>query len=256
MKTQADNLAGHDGIKHGFFTSRKGVSTGIYETLNCGQGSNDNPEHVAQNRRLVAGDLGVEVTHLISPHQVHSPTALIVDRPWAEGSDKPRLDALVTGTPGLAISVLTADCAPVLFCDPVARVVGAAHAGWRGAFGGVLDHTIEQMCSLGAQKKRIHATVGPAISLEVYEVGDEFRDNFLAEDKQNDRFFATPEGAKKVHFDLQAYARHRLIAAGLEHTALIEHCTFSRDQQYFSFRRSQKNSYPDYGRQISAIVIG
>lgn len=255
MKTQADNLTGHDGIRHGFFTSRKGVSTGIYQTLNCGQGSNDDPQHVAQNRQLVANDLGIEVTQLISPHQVHSPTALIVDEPWDDTVERPRLDALVTGTPGLAISVLTADCAPVLFCDPVARIVGAAHAGWRGAFGGVLDHTILLMCSLGAQKDRIQATVGPAISLAIYEVGDEFRDVFLEEDKQNERFFAKPEGAIKVHFDLQAYARYRLTAAGLENAGVIEHCTFGCDQQYFSFRRSQKNNYPDYGRQISAIVI-
>ena len=256
MKTKADNLSGYGGVKHGFFTSNGGVSTGIYESLNCGLGSNDDPRHVQQNRALVAKDLGVDEHHLLSPHQVHSGTALIVDEPWRVGEEKPKLDALVTNVPGLAVGVLTADCAPVLFCDPQAKVIGAAHAGWRGAVEGVLDHTIEQMCSLGAARTRICATVGPAISLRIYEVGDEFRDNLLALDPANSQFFTIPPGAKKIHFDLQTYAQRRLLAAGLVNTAIINHCTFARDQQYFSFRRSQKNGHSDYGRQISAIVIG
>jgi YfiH family protein len=255
MKIQADNLSGNEAVRHGFFSSRGGVSTGIYKTLNCGQGSNDNADHVAQNRRRVADELGVDVSHLISPHQIHSATALVVEEPWQAGSPKPQLDALVTRTPGLAISVLTADCAPVLFCDPQAGVIGAAHAGWRGALGGVLDHTIDQMCMLGAKKDDICATVGPAISLDIYEVGEEFRNNFLVEDPGNDRFFAKPVNAVKVHFDLQAYVQHRLAMAGLQHIGAVEHCTFGREEQYFSYRRSQKKGYPDYGRQISAIVI-
>lgn len=255
MRTQADNLRGHEGFAHGFFSARGGRSKGIYEALNCGQGSDDDPKHVAQNRQTVAASLGIDADHLVSPYQVHSPTALIVDEPWPTGEERPKLDALVTNTPGLAVGVLTADCAPVLFCDPEAGVIGAAHAGWRGAFGGVLDHTIEQMQALGATKERIIATVGPAISFQVYEVGDEFRDHFLAEDKANHRFFAIPEKAKKVHFDLQAYAQYRLQAAGLAQTGIVAHCTFGRDKQYFSYRRSQKAGHEDYGRQISAIVI-
>ncbi len=256
MKTLADNLRDHEGISHGFYSKRGGVSDGIYWSLNCGQGSKDNPTNVRKNRQRVAEDLGIEnVDHLLSPYQVHSPTALIVNGPWDERGGRPKLDAMVTNKPGLAIGVLTADCAPVLFCDPHVRVIGAAHAGWRGAFGGVLDHTIEKMCTLGATKENICATVGPAISLEIYEVGDAFRDHFLREDQGYDRFFVTPEGARKVHFDLQAFVLHRLQAAGLTNTGRIEHCTFKRDQQYFSFRRSQKNNESDYGRQISAIVI-
>ena len=238
-----------------FFSSRGGVSTGFYETLNCGQGSKDKPEHVLSNRERVAADLGVSGPMLISPYQVHSPTALIVNERWERGIARPKLDALVTNTPGLALGVLTADCAPVLFCDPETNIIGAAHAGWRGAFGGVLDHTIEQMCSLGARKRDICASVGPAISLEAYEVGDEFQSNFLAQDGANDRFFTRPAGAVKVHFDLQAYAEHRLRAAGLQNTSIIKHCTFGRKQQYFSYRRSQALGHTDYGRQISAIVI-
>ena len=255
MRTVADNLSPLEGIRHGFFSSRNGVSTGLYQSLNCGQGSSDNPDHIAQNRQRVAGQLGVEADHLISPYQVHSATALIVDEPWPLDREKPKLDALVTRSPGLAIGILTADCAPVLFCDPVVKVIGAAHAGWRGAFGGVLDHTIEQMCRLGAEKSRIIATVGPAISVQAYEVGDEFRDHFLREDASNEQFFSFPDGAKKVHFDLQAYAKHRLLVAGIENTAIVPHCTYRRDQQYFSYRRSQRKGHTDYGRQISAIVI-
>ena len=256
MKTLADNLTGFEGISHGFFGTQGGVSSGMYKTLNCGQGSKDDPDHVRQNRQVVASDLGVEVNHLLSPYQVHSPTALIVEEPWPLDIERPRLDALVTKTPGLAIGVMTADCAPVLFCDPQAKVIGAAHAGWRGAFGGVLDHTIEQMCLLGASRKNIRATVGPAISLEIYEVGDEFREKILEEDLGNTRFFAKPPGARKVHFDLKAYARHRLTAAGLENTGVIDHCTYQLEDRYFSYRRSQRLAHSDYGRQISAIVIG
>ena len=256
MKTLADNLCGHEGIRHGFYTSRGGVSRGIYESLNCGLGSRDEPSHVRENRARVAADLGVEAGQLITPWQVHGGTALIVKEPWKNGTKRPRLDALVTKMPGLAIGILTADCAPVLFCDPQARVVGAAHAGWRGAVGGVLDDTIDKMCSIGAHKEHIHATVGPAISVDVYEVGDEFRAHFLADHPGNERFFVQPKGAKKVHFDLPSYAAHRLRSTGLGHVDVINHCTFTRKTEYFSFRRSQKQNEKDYGRQISAIVIG
>ena len=261
MKILADNLCGHERVKHGFFGSVGGVSRNIYESLNCGLGSKDDVDHVRQNRQLVASDLGVASARLISPWQVHSAKALIVepsifDERWREGGERPKVDALVTKVQGLAIGILTADCAPVLFCDPDAGVIGAAHAGWRGAVGGVLDHTIEQMCVLGARKEKIRATVGPAISVEIYEVGDEFRDHFLTDHPGNERFFVKPFGAKKVHFDLQAYAHHRLITAGLKYVETLNHCTFKQKNQYFSYRRSQKNGLLDYGRQISAIVIG
>ncbi len=255
MKTLADNLNGHSGIRHGFYGSRGGVSSGIYDSLNCGLGSRDEADHVRENRSRVAADLGVGADHLLSPWQVHSGTSLIVEEPWREGDERPQLDALVTKTPGLAIGILTADCAPVLFCDPRAKVIGAAHAGWRGAVGGVLEDVIEKMCSIGARKEDIFATVGPAISVDIYEVGDEFRAHFLADHPGNECFFVKPSGAQKVHFDLQAYAQSRLEAAGLGLAGIIKHCTFSRENQYFSFRRSQKNTQSDYGRQISAIVI-
>ena len=256
MRVIAENLEGLDDIRHGFFTSRGGVSKGIYESLNCGLGSKDNPDHVRENRARVAAELGARADHLISPWQVHSALALVVDEPWPKEGDRPRVDALVTKKPGLAIGILTADCAPVLFCDPKARIVAAAHAGWRGAVGGVLEDAIGKMCSIGAQREDIIATVGPAISVEVYEVGDEFRSSFLEQHPGNERFFVRPQGAAKVHFDLQAFAVHRLKQAGVTNAGVVNHCTFLRKDSYFSFRRSQKHSDSDYGRQISAIVIG
>lgn len=262
MKTLAENLCELENVRHGFYSARGGVSTGCYATLNCGQGSRDNPRHVARNRQKVAEDLGVAASHLISPWQVHSARALIVSRPWKDGSDRPELDGLVTDRPGLALGVLTADCAPVLFCDPDRQVIAAAHAGWRGALAGVLEHTIGQMCRLGAARENIRATVGPAISQEVYEVSEKFRDDFLHQDESGEEFFVRPDnvsgpqGRTKPHFDLKAYARHRLEAAGLNSTGIIDHCTFQREGQYFSYRRSRQLGHPDYARQISAIVIG
>jgi len=256
MKSEADNLAGIDAIRHGFFSARGGVSTGIYESLNCGVGSKDDSRLVAENRRRVAGELGVEPSHLLTPWQVHSPTALIIDGPWPKDAPRPRLDALVTRTPGLAVGVLTADCAPVLFCDPVAKVVAAAHAGWRGAVGGVLNDAIDKMRSLGATCDNIAACVGPCISWRIYEVGDDFRRELLQEDPSGESFFAHPVGARKAHFDLSGYVAHRLEQAGLRNVEALRHCTFLGENRYFSFRRSQKDKYSDYGRQISAIVIG
>ena len=256
MKTTAPNFeADSDRLfAHGFFSARGGVSRGIYTSLNCGLGSKDNHDDVLENRQRVAADLGVEPDFLITPWQVHSPTAVIVDEPW-QADERPKVDAIVTATPKLAIGILTADCAPVLFCDPHAKVVGAAHAGWRGAVGGVLDDTIAQMEKLGAQRANIAACVGPAIGLAIYEVGEAFERDLLEEHRNNARFFSTPQGAKKVHFDLPAYALHRLQKAGLHNVAALDHCTFAREQQYFSYRRTCKNGEPDYGRQISAIVI-
>jgi YfiH family protein len=222
--------------------------------LNCGLGSKDSPAHVHENRSKVAADLGVGSDHLLTAYQVHSSVAAIVEQPWQE-AERPKVDAIVTNTPGLAVGVLTADCAPVLFCDPNARVVAAAHAGWRGAIEGVLDHTISQMEAIGAKRERIVASVGPAISLAAYEVGEEFQSRFLAEEAGNSRFFAKPAGAAKVHFDLQAYVRHRLEASGLQDVGVVQHCTFAGEGWYFSYRRSQRDGHQDYGRQISAIVI-
>ncbi len=248
----ASTIAPLPGIAHGFFTRRGGVSTGIYEGLNCGLGSRDEADAVVENRGRVARHLGAGT--VLTAHQVHSPTAVVVDAPWRP-EDRPKADAIVTRTPGIAVGVLSADCAPVLFADPQARVVGAAHAGWRGAVGGVLEATIEAMCTIGADPRRIRAAVGPTIGPAIYEVGPDFQQQVLALDAVASQFFHAPRPGARVHFDLPAYVAARLRRAQVAVAEETPHCTFHAHQLFFSFRRSQVMKEPDYGRQISAIVL-
>ncbi len=239
-------------VRHGFFTRHGGVSRGGYASLNCGLGSRDDPAAVEENRARVGGFLGAR--SLVTAHQVHSATAVVIDRPL--GADRrPRADAIVTATPGLAVGVLTADCAPVLCADAQAGVVGAAHAGWRGAFGGILEATIAAMEGLGARRERMRAVVGPAIGQEAYEVGPEFEAQFLAQDAGNARFFTRPGPGARPHFDLAAYAEQRLTRAGLGRVDRLASCTYAQAEDFFSYRRSTARKEPDYGRQISAIVL-
>ena len=236
---------------HGFFTRKGGASSGIFEGLNCGQGSTDQTEAVAINRGRVAAHLAVDPKALVSVHQVHSPDVVTVTGPL---TSLPRADALVTATPGLAISVLTADCAPVLLADPKGAVIGAAHAGWRGALSGVLDATVSAMEGLGARRANIHAVIGPCISQRAYEVGPEFLDTFLAEDTVNDQFFAAGRG-DRLQFDLVGYGLHRLRQAGIASATWTGHCTYSDPVRFYSYRRSVHDHEADYGRLISAIRI-
>jgi polyphenol oxidase len=246
-------LADRDGIRHGFFTRQGGVSSGIYGSLNCGLGSRDAEDSVQQNRARVAETLGVAPDSLLTLYQIHSATAVIVDRPW-EGS-VPEADALVTRTPGLAIGALTADCAPVLFCDAQARVIGAAHAGWRGALAGIIDAAVAAMEELGAKRERIAGAIGPAISQRAYEVGAEFVERFVAEEPASAAFFANDESTGEPHFDLAGYVAERLARAGVGSIADLGHCTYCEETRLFSYRRSQHHGENDYGRQISAIVL-
>ena len=229
------------GIAHGFFGREGGVSTGIYESRNCGPGSNDAPEAVAENRRRIAAVLipGGEPPQLVSLSQVHSP---IVHTLPAWGSE--------TGK-----GILTADCAPVLLADLRAQVIGAAHAGWKGALGGVLEATVEAMEKLGAQRMRIQAVIGPSISQDAYEVGWDFRDRFLKLGLRNRRFFVPSDKEGHYRFDLPGYAAHRLTAAGAGSVESLGVCTYPPENGYFSFRRTTHAGEPDYGRQISAIVL-
>lgn len=251
---KADNLAELPGIHHGFFTRAGGVSEGIYAGLNCGLGSKDEPEAVKQNRARVALHLGAADPVVLTPYQIHSAQALIVEGPFPPG-EPPRADALVTRTPGLAIGVLTADCGPVLFADPKARVVAAAHAGWRGAVAGILKATIASMEHLGARREDIHAALGPCITQPNYEVGAEFVAGLLARDPANERFFATPETATKPHFDLPAFILADLTGQGLASISSNARCTYASESEFFSFRRTTHRQEPDYGRQISAILV-
>jgi polyphenol oxidase len=241
-------------IAHGFFGREGGVSQGIYASLNCGPGSKDDPAAVAANRRRVADALAPEV-QLVSLAQVHSP---IVHTLPAWGSvDGKRLegDGMVTATPGLGLGILTADCAPVLFSDPNAGVIGAAHAGWKGALGGVLEATLEAMEKLGALRMRISAGIGPSISQQNYEVGADFRERFVEAEAKHHRFFVPSDREGHFRFDLPGYVAHRLTQAGTGSVETLGICTYSAENGFFSFRRTTHAGEPDYGRQISAIVL-
>ena len=253
MKVSASSLAAIDGVAHGFFTRQGGVSKGVYGSLNCGLGSRDDAENVRQNRSLVAETLGVPPEHLLTLYQIHSATAVIVDKPW--NCTVSEADALVTRTPGLAIGALTADCAPVLFCDPEARVIAAAHAGWRGALLGIVEATVASMERLGAKPERVVAVIGPTISQRAYEVGADYVERFLAEEPASSPFFMTDDGSGEPHFDLAGYVADRLARAGVGTVSDLGLCTYCDETRLFSYRRSQHHGEDDYGRQISAIVL-
>ncbi len=249
----------HSGIRHGFFTREGGVSGGVYASLNAGYGSDDARDAVRENRRRISSHLGANaagtpIPDITTVYQVHSARALIIDAPFSEGQ-VPEADALVTRTPGLAIGALAADCTPILFADPSAMVIGAAHAGWRGAVDGIIDSTIRAMCEAGAALANIHAAIGPTIHQDSYEVGPEFEARFLKSAPGNARFFAIPAGGSRAHFDLPGYCRHRLASAGVGHIEDLGQCTYKNESLFFSFRRKTHRKEADYGRQISAIVL-
>ncbi|MBO9433485.1 peptidoglycan editing factor PgeF [Ruegeria sp. R13_0] len=239
-------------VKHGFFSRRGGASSGVFAGLNCGYGSSDQTEIVALNRRRVADAMDVTPEALVGIHQVHSPDVLTVDAPLT--GDKPKADALVTATPGLALTILTADCQPVLFCDPDANVIGAAHAGWRGALDGVLEATLDAMEALGATRENTRAVIGPSISQAAYEVGPEFLDAFMAESSENSRFFANGTD-DRMQFDLPAFGLHKLRQAGVGQAEWTRHCTYSDPDRFYSYRRTTHAKEADYGRLISAIRL-
>lgn len=240
------------GIRHSYFTRTGGVSEGIYRGLNTGPGSSDAPERVAENRRRVAQWMGVAPDHLLSAHQVHSPDVVVVREPYA--GERPKADALVTDRPGIAVSASTADCGPVLFADSQARIVAAAHAGWKGAFTGVLENTIAAMVSLGAQRKNIVAALGPSIGPANYEVGPEFVERFIEAEADNTRYFKPSVNPGHAMFDLNLYTVDRLKRAGVEAEALSR-CTYEEEDLFFSYRRGTHRGEPDYGRQLSAIAL-
>lgn len=240
-------------IRHGFFTRLGGVSEGLYASLNCGLGSNDKRENVLENRRRVAEEMGTEPQRLLTLYQTHSADTKTVTGPWHE--KPPEADAMATRTPGLALGILAADCAPVLFADAENNVIGAAHAGWKGAFGGILESALAAMEALGAHRSAIHAIIGPTISQKAYEVGPEFVLRFYEADGNNARFFGPSRNPGHAHFDLPAYVRERLLLAGVHRIADCAACTYEHPERYFSYRRSVHLKEPDYGRQISAIMI-
>lgn len=247
----ADFSATLAGVRHAFFGRQGGVSRGIYASLNAGTGSNDDPEAVKENRRRIAAALSVEQTHLVGVHQVHSPHAVFIDAPWS--GERPHADALVTTTPGLALSILTADCAPVLFADQRAGVIGAAHAGWKGAIGGVLEATVTLMRERGALD--IVAAIGPCIHQTSYEIGPEFEARFVDSDAANARFFARGKGDRR-HFDLPGFCAGRLKAAGVSQIDTLPLDTCALEDRFHSNRRAVLQKLGDYGRNCAAIALG
>jgi YfiH family protein len=247
---RADNLANLPGIAHGFFGRAGGVSRGLYESLNCGLGSADDSANVRENRRRAQQALGADVLNTL--YQVHSASVVMVEAPWNAG---PQADAMVSNTKGIALGILSADCAPVLLADGDAGVIGAAHAGWKGALAGVIEAVIAAMEGLGARRARIAAAIGPCISQENYEVGAEFRQRFVDAQPANARFFVAGSRALHHQFDLEAFTADRLKSAGVDNVSRLTACTYARETEFFSFRRATHRGEADYGRELSAIVL-
>jgi hypothetical protein len=240
------------GMRHGYFTRIGGVSDGIYRGLNIGTGSSDDQTLVAENRRRVADWMGVPADRLLTAHQIHSPDVVVAREPFA--GPRPKADAIVTDRPGIAIGASTADCGPVLFADAEARIIGAAHAGWKGAFTGVLENTITAMEGLGARRERIVAVLGPSIGPDNYEVGPEFVARFVEADTGNHHYFRPSKTAGHSMFDLNQYTVDRLRKAGVTAEGLGR-CTYAEEELFYSYRRTTHRKEADYGRQVSAIVL-
>lgn len=251
---QASSLATDRRIRHAFFTRSGGVSQGVYASLNGGVGSNDAPDKVAENRARMATALGVSADRLLTPYQIHSPHVVVADEPWSR-ENRPRADAIVTRVPRLAIGVSTADCGPLLLADSKAGVVGAAHAGWRGALTGVIEATIAAMERLGADRARISAALGPTIRQPNYEVGPEFVERFVTADPNNSRYFAPSQRTGHAMFDLTGYIAERVQRAGVEQFEDLGLCTYAEPDRFFSYRRTTLVGEPDYGRHINAIAL-
>jgi YfiH family protein len=242
------------GVRHAFFTRAGGVSEGPFGSLNCGFGSGDAPQRVAANREIAVARLGLRADRLVTVRQIHSARVVTVERPWRR-EESPLADGLVTAVPGIALGVLAADCAPILFHDPVARVIGAAHGGWRGALNGVVDATISWMAALGAERPRIRAAIGPCIARRSYEVGPEFPQPFVAEDPGNMSYFAPAPCSGRFLFDLGGYIAHRLAGAGIATVEVAQHDTLAEEERFFSYRRACLRGERSYGRGLSAIVL-
>jgi len=250
-------LSSAPGIRHAFFTREGGVSEGIYAGLNGGIGSNDAPEHVQENRRRMAEAVGVAPSHFLSLHQVHSPDALVVTEPWdvSRGTPRPKADAMVTKVPGISLGVTAADCGPILFVDPRAQVIGAAHAGWKGALTGVLESTLDAMETLGAHRDDVVVALGPMIRQRNYEVGMEFVERFEQADADNVRFFASASRDGHAMFDLGGFIHNRLTRAGVLMIEDLDLCTYADEDRFYSYRRSVHRKEPDYGRHVHSIVL-
>lgn len=250
----ADNLHGLDGIRHAFFTRDSGVSEGLYAGLNCGFGSGDAAARVADNRAIAMARLDLPADALSTVHQVHSRKVVVAEATWPEDA-RPEADAMVTDRPGVALGILTADCAPVLLADEDAGVIGAAHAGWRGALAGIVEETVGRMLDLGAAAGRIKAAIGPCIAQRSYEVGPEFPAPFVAAAAANEAYFVPAQRDGHFMFDLAGFVAGRLAAAGVAAAERIDADTCADADRFFSYRRATLRREPDYGRGLSAIAL-
>lgn len=248
----ADCFPADDVVRHGFFTRQGGVSTGIYASLNCGLGSGDAPDNVRQNRGRVAAALGIDM--LAGVHQVHG-RAVHVIRTREDAALRPQADGLVTGLPGIGLSVLSADCTPILFADRQGKIIGAAHAGWKGALFGAGEAVIDAMVEMGAQRNAIIAAIGPCISQAAYEVGADFEQNYLVQDPSSAAFFAKSASPGKRQFALAPYVAVRLERAGIAMVKNLDMCTYQDEARFFSFRRTTHRGESDYGRGVSVIAL-
>jgi YfiH family protein len=253
MRLGSPLLSAIPGLRHAFFTRDGGVSNGLYASLNGGIGSNDDPAHVVENRRRMAEQMGVAPAHFLSVHQTHSPDVMVATGPWQDAS-RPRADAIVTRMEGLSIGATAADCGPILLADPNARVIGAAHAGWKGALTGIVESTVEAMEKLGAERSGMVAAIGPLIRQHSYEVGGEFVERFIETDAENGIFFIPSAREGHAMFDLAGYIRMRLENAGVLMIDDIGVDTYS-DERFYSYRRSVHRNEPDYGRHVHSIAL-
>ncbi|CAK01153.1 peptidoglycan editing factor PgeF [Bartonella tribocorum] len=240
------------GIKHGFFTRQAGVSKNFCHNLNVGKGSNDQPEHIVQNHLLIANYFSIEVQNFVTVNQIHSCNVVVVNQAFID--EPPKADALVTSTPGLVIGILTADCGPILFADPQAGVIAATHAGWRGSLNGIIEKTIAVMEKQGAKRQAIIAALGPCIGPHYYEVTSEFYNQFIECHSEFQKYFLKTEKVNHFHFNLWAFITNQLKEAGVN-ASCVELCTYQNEQNFFSYRRAIHRNEPDYGRQISAIML-
>ena len=254
MMITLDVLDPRIGVGHAFFTRRGGVSAGLYESLNCGFGSGDAMESVVQNRQIAMNEMGLASDRLVTCYQIHSAEVVIVERAWSR-EEAPRADGMVTRIPDIALGILTADCAPILYQDPVAQVVGAAHGGWRGALSGIVEETVVRMEAIGAERGRIRAAIGPCIGRNSYEVGPEFPQQFNVADPASVSYFAPAPRAGHFMFDLPGYIEQRLLRAGVGIVQCASHDTVAEEELFFSYRRSRLRGERAYGRGLSAIVI-
>ena len=254
LRFSAGNLSLQPGIAHAFFSRKGGVSSGLYASLNCGPGSRDERAHVIENRARAASALGTHETRLVTLYQVHGSVSVRVEQPWEIG-DAPRADAAVTNLAGIALGILTADCAPILLADTEARVVAAVHAGWKGALAGIIESALATMEQLGARRERVASAIGPCISRQAYEVGEDMRLKMLEDEPPSEIFFEPADRCRHWRFDLAGFAEDRLVRGGVRDVSCLGLCTYDGEAAFYSYRRATHRGENDYGRQLSAILL-